>query len=281
VNDESTREELLAANNAPALPNISVYACRRCLQCYWWSERPNSSASRVKNAAAHLFGLALRAGVPYEGDLGIFDFINPEIEKGKGSTINFPRVEAFEWLKSGSLNSQFKFRSAYSTQGSDSELLPFTNVTSDFVNTLDYIFYEPHQWTQVEKLDVPTTFTRMNYMGIPNGHLLPSNIWPSDHLAVGSTFLLKSAPTSSLKASCESVSVNGSVRSHVSNSASLNGSLRSNSASSVNKSVQSADNRHKRNCQCGCIPKNMFSLFEMAEMRKHLREQQKRDANSN
>jgi len=220
VDDESTREELLAANNAPALPNVSVYACRRCLQCYWWSDRPNSSASRVKNAAAHLFGLALRAGVPFEGDLGIFDFINPEAEKGGESKalMKFTRVEAFEWLKSSSLRSPFKFKSAYNMPGGDSELLPFTNVTSDFINTLYYIIYEPHQWLQIEKLDVPTTLHQMNCMKIPNGHLLPSNIWPSDHLAVGSTFLFRGDPSkmkdpNKIKDSIESSSVNGSVRS--------------------------------------------------------------------
>jgi len=135
-----------------------------------------------------LFGLALRAGVPFEGDLGIFDFINPEAEKGGESKalMKFTRVEAFEWLKSSSLRSPFKFKSAYNMPGGDSELLRFTNVTSDFINTLYYIIYEPHQWLQIEKLDVPTTLHQMNCMKIPNGHI---------------------------KDSIESSSVNGSVRS--------------------------------------------------------------------
>jgi len=126
--------------------------------------------------------------VPFEGDLGIFDFINPEAEKGGESKalMKFTRVEAFEWLKSSSLRSPFKFKSAYNMPGGDSELLRFTNVTSDFINTLYYIIYEPHQWLQIEKLDVPTTLHQMNCMKIPNGHI---------------------------KDSIESSSVNGSVRS--------------------------------------------------------------------
>jgi hypothetical protein len=358
VTDENTREELLTANNAPSLPNISVYACRRCLQCYWWSDRPNSSASRVMNAAAHLFSLALRAGVPCEGDLGIFDFINPVEEKKKGSTaaLTFPRVEAFEWLKCSSLKSKFNLRSAYycTDDGTTSESLPFTNVTRDFVNTLDYIFYEPSKCTQIGRLNVPTTFNKMNYKGIPNGHLLPSNIWPSDHLAIGSTFLFKSASRSvksnpnsasingsngslvqgsissnyltsplnksiqlsdqaivdisTVKPSFESVSLresirsnasnksvsrtsvsvetlsgNGSVGSNAGNSASDKGPVRrsaSNSSSSGNVTSSSTFNPHKRNCKCGCVPKGVFSLFEMAEMRKQLRKQQKQAAES-
>jgi len=31
---------------------------------------------------------------------------------------------------------------------------------------------------------------------------------------------------------------------------------------------------HQRQCRCGCIPANMFSLFEMAELRRQRREQQ-------
>ena len=245
VEDESTREELLAANNAPSLPNVSVYACRGCLQCYWWSERPNSSASRVKNAASHLFRLALRAGVPYQGNLGMFDFIDPEAEREQGS-MTFPRVEAFEWLKSSELTHPFKLRSAYATEDG-SELLPFTNVTSDFVGTLDYIFYEPQQWTQIEKLDVPTTFTTLNWRGIPNGHLIPSDTWPSDHLAIGATFAKTGVTT--VEANLNSATENGAII--------------------------IANNPHKRTCQCGCVPNNIFSLFEMAEMRKQLRAQQK------
>jgi mRNA deadenylase 3'-5' endonuclease subunit Ccr4/uncharacterized protein with PIN domain len=104
-----------------------------------------------------------------------------------------------------------------STWSSSSELLPFTNVTSSFVGCLDYIFYDPHQMQLVERLDIPTTFRQLSGMGTgttstdntstgttrptqeqqhqsqpqPNNghHLLPSDIWPSDHLAIGATFL--------------------------------------------------------------------------------------------
>lgn len=321
VNDDTTREELLAANNAPSLPNISVYACQRCLQCYWWNDRPNSSASRVMNAASHLFSLALRAGVPYEGDLGIFNFIDPIEEKEKGrmaASLAFPRVEAFEWLKCSSLKSKLYLRSAYSREDeTNSELLPFTNVTRDFVNTLDYIFYEPQHCTLVGRLEVPTSFKRLNYMGITNGHLLPSNLWPSDHLAIGSAFLLTNS-FSNRSPYRDSASVKGSVNSHHSrNSSSLssvlswreslggkankkseshtaeqldfvprNGSIGNNTplnkgplqrSASESSSLTSSTTfkPHERSCKCGCVPKGVFSLFEMAEMRKQQRIQQK------
>lgn len=35
-----------------------------------------------------------------------------------------------------------------------------------------------------------------------------------------------------------------------------------------------------RDCRCGCIPPNMFSLFEMAELRRKRREQQQLQQNA-
>jgi hypothetical protein len=183
------------------------------------------------NAASHLFSLALRAGVPYEGDLGVFNFIDPIEEKEKGhmaASLSFPRVEAFEWLKCSSLKNKFNLRSAYSREDDmNSELLPFTNVTRDFVNTLDYIFFEPHHCTLVGRLEVPTSFKRLNYMGIPNGHLLPSNLWPSDHLAIGSAFLLTNSFNSNRKTNnYDFASIKGSVNSRsVRNSSSMSSVL--------------------------------------------------------
>jgi hypothetical protein len=36
---------------------------------------------------------------------------------------------------------------------------------------------------------------------------------------------------------------------------------------------------HNRLCQCGCVPSNMLSLFEMAELRKKLKEKKERKKN--
>jgi len=101
--------------------------------------------------------------------------------------------EVVGWLTKEKLEHPFEFRSAYGVEedgekGNDRELLPFTNVTSDFVGTLDYVFYERSKFEQLERLDVPTTFRMLNPKGETNGHLLPSNIWPSDHLVIGATF---------------------------------------------------------------------------------------------
>jgi len=101
--------------------------------------------------------------------------------------------EVVGWLTKEKLEHPFEFRSAYGVEdgeggGEDQELLPFTNVTSDFVGTLDYIFYESSKFEQLERLNVPTSFRTLNPRGETNGHLLPSDIWPSDHLAIGATF---------------------------------------------------------------------------------------------
>lgn len=34
------------------------------------------------------------------------------------------------------------------------------------------------------------------------------------------------------------------------------------------------ENNHTRACACGCVPPNMFTIFEMAEKRKKYREEQ-------
>merc|ERR1711982_212534 len=63
------------------LPDLDVYQCVGCNQGYWWSDRPNSSASRIKNAVSYLFQLALDYGVSYnKNDINtdMFDFLNME-----------------------------------------------------------------------------------------------------------------------------------------------------------------------------------------------------------
>jgi mRNA deadenylase 3'-5' endonuclease subunit Ccr4 len=78
------------------------------------------------------------------------------------------------------------------------ETLPFTNVTYSFVNTLDYIFFDKHRLEPTELLDIPTSFPQLNEEGYDGGHLLPSDVWPSDHLAIGAR-LSFSAPEREVK----------------------------------------------------------------------------------
>jgi uncharacterized protein with PIN domain len=97
-----------------------------------------------------------------------------------------PKVKEGQHQHSGSLSSS----SPPSISSSPDEDLPFTNVTSDFVGHLDYILYNPNDMIVKERLYVPTSFEELNDLGIRNGHLLPSTVWPSDHLAIGARFSL-------------------------------------------------------------------------------------------
>ena len=63
--------------------------------------------------------------------------------------------------------------------------------SKDFVDTLDYILFDTTHFTQSEILNVPTSFKKLNKSRVQNGHLLPSNIWPSDHIAIGTRLSFK------------------------------------------------------------------------------------------
>lgn len=178
---------------------MDVYECNTCGQGYWWCDRPTSSASRVKNQATHLFELCLRAGVPIRGDLEMFDFVDVEEQrlKGwdesmKGSELLHHKLDVVEWLKNERLACPFELQSSYGkrNKSEDGERLPFTNVTRGFVGTLDYIFFDPSRMVQTEELYVPASYSEMNEDSIENGHLLPSDVWPSDHLAIGTRVVL-------------------------------------------------------------------------------------------
>ena len=86
VANEEDKVKMFEANGCPNLKtDLSVYACNGCGQGYWWcTEMPTSSATRVKEQAGHLFWQCLRGGVPYEGDLRMFDFVDPEAERQIG-----------------------------------------------------------------------------------------------------------------------------------------------------------------------------------------------------
>lgn len=258
VADNDAKRRILNEYRAPTDlgDEMEVYECDGCKQGYWWNERPTSSASRVKNATTRLFELCLRAGVAVEGGLDMFDHVcvDEERQKGwdfsmKGSDLLKQQLDVIEWLRDERLQCPFDITSAYAHEGdagpgqSSSEILPFTNVTSDFINTLDYVFFEKGKLTLEERLYVPTSLRELNKAGVPNGHLLPSNVWPSDHLAVGACF--------SFADEHEPVQATPSVF-----CAPLG-------QSTLPPMVQV----HNQRCDCGCVPA-IPSLFEMAELRK-------------
>ncbi|KAL7518345.1 hypothetical protein ACHAWX_003186 [Stephanocyclus meneghinianus] len=243
--------------------DMEVFRCDGCRQGYWWDDRPASSASRVFTQATKLFRLCLRGGVNViHGNLvgennikevmGAFDFIDVENERRYWESDRDRGEEdlaVIEWLREAKLSNPFHLRSAYcansdgetSTFHSPRESLPFSNVTSEFVGLLDYLFYEHNKFEQAARLRVPISFREMNTYSIPRGHLLPSNIWPSDHLAVGAQLRLKEAIKST--------------------------------KSMVTKEAPPSSTQmiHPTRCSCGCVP-NIFSLFEMAELRKKARD---------
>ncbi|GAX25208.1 hypothetical protein FisN_5Lh290 [Fistulifera solaris] len=211
VEDAYQAKNILIAYEAPETlindaegNSLEVYQCDGCKQPYWWCDIPTSSASRVKTTATRLLKICLRAGVPYTGRLGIFDHVSVEQLNSDGG--DFPetnlesRLNVIEWLKCENTACPFRLESAYAKKDSNAnvigELLPFTNVTHDFVDTLDYIFFDAKKMELTHRLYVPQRVNDLNSSSIARGHLLPSSSWPSDHLAVGSRFVLnESFPT--------------------------------------------------------------------------------------
>jgi hypothetical protein len=176
--------------------------------------------------------------------MGAFDFVDLHLEKG--STIE-SELTVIHWLRDDKLRNPFHLRSAYAArdhvnvgaiQQSHGEAIHFTNVTSDFVGVLDYIFFESSKFQQIAHLYVPTSFKAMNRNEMAGGHLLPSNAWPSDHLAVGVRLAF--------------------------------GGEEKNTKSFAKDNSQNLVS-HPLRCRCGCVP-NVLSLFEMAELRKKARE---------
>lgn len=216
VSNDDEKRTIFVEHGAPDLVNtkedMEVFKCDKCSQGYWWDDRPSSSASRVFEQATKLFRLCLRGGVRIKNQsssdettqketMGAFDFVDVKKEcEYWGLNSSGADLAVIEWLREDKLSNPFRLRSAYcSSGGGDSaplfigESLPFSNVTSEFVGLLDYVFYDI-QFEQVCQLNVPTSFKDMNTSEVLQGHLIPSNIWPSDHLAVGAKLRLKPKP---------------------------------------------------------------------------------------
>ena len=201
VHDNDRRKEIFQFHQAPEdvdMDGLDVYQCNSCFQGYWWCEKPTSSASRVKCQASRLLELCIRGGVPIGDEMGMFDFIDVETIKAtrggteKDNNLVEERLDVVQWLQNENLKNPLpNMSSAYAVEGTQKETLPFTNVTFDFVGSLDYILYEEKAMKITDLLYVPKTFEELNDLKIANGHLLPSYDWPSDHLAIGCRISLK------------------------------------------------------------------------------------------
>ena len=248
---------------------MAVYVCDGCQQGYWWNDRPTSSASRVKSAATRLLELCIRGGVSVvendHGSDGMFEHVNYNKLRKEGWDYTIPGSELLQqqlcvvdWLKNQHLTCPFDLESAYrqidegDIKPKFREILPFTNVTHNFVDTLDYVFFEKGRFQVCKRLNVPTSFDELSggRSNIPNSHLLPSDIWPSDHLAIAVCLLLSDSQSL--------FEQNSPLQ------------LCSPSESSFSKNpfyTLNTQNAHNSRCACGCIPP-VLSLFEMAKLRK-------------
>ncbi|KAL7467593.1 hypothetical protein ACHAXS_007838 [Conticribra weissflogii] len=275
---DDEKRNVFIEHGAPDLVNskddMEVFRCDGCGQGYWWDDRPSSSASRVFVQATKLLRLCLRGGVRVKDEdssdktmrkevMGAFDFVDVQKERAKGIAGGFVSMEnelcIIKWLREERLSNPFRLRSAYALSDNVGEELSFSNVTREFVGLLDYVFYDTSSFEQVGKLYVPKSFRELNTDGIVNGHLIPSNRWPSDHLAVGARLRLKR-------------------KNYDGNTASRNGDGKAASAKSPTSNTDVPT--HPPRCSCGCVPQ-IFSLFEMAEMRKKARERAKAEAAAN
>ncbi len=257
-------------HDAPAmvgcnLKEVEVFRCSQCQQGYWWDERPSSSASRSFNQATKLLRICLRGGVALKDEsatdkknrlrqdlMGAFEFVDVSKEREAQDlfTSKANELAVIKWLNEDNLSSPYKLRSVMARGDSATESQPFTNVTKEFAGTLDYIFFAEKRFEQLRKLTLPTSFREMNPKGVCQGHLIPSDIWPSDHIAVGARLRLKQIDTPP----------------H--DSPGTRASDAVNDKGATNNSVLP----HPRSCGCGCVPA-ILSLFEMAELRKKSREE--------
>lgn len=200
VEDPQRKKAIFEQYGSPDFSQSEVYECNKCFQGYWWCDEPTSSASRVKESAAALIRLCMQGGIPVVGKTDFFGTFDMEDIAGNSGE-NFGKIasttsrgentidEVVSWLREERLTSAYgSLKSAYALDVGEGEHIPFTNVTSDFVDVLDYILFDPAMLVQEGYLAIPTSFKRLNGKGMKNGHLLPSNEWPSDHLAIGATF---------------------------------------------------------------------------------------------
>lgn len=269
MNDDNHRS-VFQENGAPpdlldSKVDMEVFRCDGCRQGYWWDDRPSSSASRVFAQATKLFKLCLRGGVEVDIDassddknrkeiMGAFGFI--DVTKEQGGNLE-SELTVIRWLRDNKLRNPYQLQSVYKVAGdndmklrqqSPRESIQFTNVTSEFVGLLDYVFYEPSKFEKVANLFVPSSLKTMNHNGTVGGHLLPSNAWPSDHIAVGARLAFK---VDKAKSKSKPKSDTKTKSKHLTS--------------------------HPLRCGCGCIP-NILSLHEMAELRKKAREAAKAKA---
>jgi hypothetical protein len=245
----------------------------------------------------------------------MFHFVNVDKERKRGledDQIEVEHLEVTDWLNDERLSCPIPLESAYALREHGSiigERLAFTNVTHDFVGTLDYVLFDPRHFRPTRRLYVPTSFKELNGRELHNGHLLPSMDWPSDHLAVGVQLELTAINDESTVNIVDVEESESGNSSHVTPTKGdftppadvsefcgpvnggtvqpLNSGQGAPSLSGTDEATPPFDAAfefcapvgggsipppptHAPRCECGCVPK-ILSLFEMAELRKQAR----------
>ena len=312
--DDTRKRQILTEYEAPhALidEGMAVFVCDGCQQGYWWNDRPKSSASRVKTAATRLLEVCVRAGVPIgdeDDDGGIFQHVNYQQLRDEGwdystpgSEILYHKLDVIEWLKRDHLQCPFPLESAYLDKSNSTkafqEILPFTNITHHFVDTLDYIFFDKTHLYVTERLQVPTTFEELSdgRTHIDNAHLLPSDVWPSDHIAIAARLEFRDfdkmtttgflenpmKEQAGIEVEAMTEALNNNATTNITSNEADNtrndpmlycgfvGDTTANLPQPPPPLLREGQTVHvnDQRCTCGCIPP-ILSLFEMAELRK-------------
>lgn len=290
VDDPEMKKKIFDDHQAPSSvgrdSNLDVYQCDGCKQGYWWCDRPTSSATRAKGQATRLYQMCIQAQVPVSPSEKHHMFQDVDIEeerrKGwdwtiKGSELLKLKLQVTEWLKDDHLTCPVEqLHSAYKDDKAESgESIPFTNVTRDFEGLLDYIFFDNKSFAATKRLRIPTSHAQLNSQNLPHGHLLPSNVWPSDHIMIGVTLKFRSKTDSPLRGGARDDSHQPPIAQETSYPDAFT-CLPTSTGPEVKSALAgppavmqfaTPTNMHGQRCACGCVP-NVLSLFEMAELRK-------------
>jgi hypothetical protein len=206
-------------------------------------------------------------------------------------------------LKRDDLKCPFPLESAYLDKCINNkplqEILPFTNITHHFVDTLDYIFFDRTHFYAIERLQVPTTFEELSdgRTHLDNAHLLPSDVWPSDHVAIAARLafhkhdrLISNGYIENSTVRKEDGIVDEDLNEYHINDATTDvtnvktdstetdpmlycGFIGDAATGSVPHAIPPFQGKrptvhvNDQRCACGCVP-SIPSLFEMAELRK-------------
>jgi len=214
-----------------------------------------------------------------------------------GSELLREGLDVIDWLKNEHLETPFSLESAYSLKHQrhhttkeeehaveDGESIPFTNVTFDFVSVLDYIFLERTSLRVTDRLYVPRSFPELtDGRTMENAHLLPSDVWPSDHLAIGARLLfLDETSKNNSNSHPETTNIGGIPVDDSATTTNPSASAEEEEdteqqpllfcAPVMGVTAPAAVVQHGLRCACGCVPA-IPSLFEMAAMRQQARQQ--------